>query len=44
VVASHVWRVSKRDFPVTRFEDLRELFNTVQLSQRGLLVLYHDSL
>lgn len=44
VVASHIWRVSKRDFPVTRFQDLRELFNTVQLSQRGLLVLYHDSL
>jgi hypothetical protein len=44
VVASHLWRVSKRDFPVTRFEDLRELFHTVQLSQRGLLVLYHDTL
>lgn len=44
VVASHTWRVSKRDFPVTRFEDLRELFHTVQLSQRGLLVLYHDTL
>jgi len=44
IVASHIWRVNKRDFPVTRFEDLRELFNTVQLSQRGLLVLYHDSL
>lgn len=44
VIATHLWRVSKRDFPVNRFEDLRELFNTVQLSQRGLLVLYHDSL
>jgi transglutaminase-like putative cysteine protease len=44
VVASHIWRVNKRDFPVTRFKDLRELFHTVQLSQRGLLVLYHDTL
>lgn len=44
VISSRTWRVTKRDFPVSRFEDLRELFNTVQLSERGLMVLYHDSL
>lgn len=40
IVATRLWRMSKRDFPVNRFEDLRELFSSVQLSQRGLLVLY----
>jgi len=44
VISSRSWRVQKRDFPVSRFEDLRELFYTVQLSERGLMVLYHDTL
>lgn len=42
VVATRIWRMTKRDFPVARFEDLRELLNSVQLSQRGLLVLYQE--
>ena len=44
VISSRTWRVQKRDFPVNRFPDLRELFNTVQLSERGFMVLYHDTL
>ncbi|MBD3298321.1 MAG: DUF3857 domain-containing protein [candidate division Zixibacteria bacterium] len=44
VISSRTWNVNKRDFPVTRFRDLRELFNTVQLSEQGLMVLYHDTL
>ena len=43
VVASRFWRVSQRDFSVHRFSELRELFNTVQLAQHGLLVLYRDT-
>jgi hypothetical protein len=42
VVASRFWRVTKRDFPVIRFPELRELFNAVQLSERALVVLYRD--
>ncbi len=43
VVATRIWRVTHRDFPVVRFSELRELFSAVQLSQRGLMVLYRDS-
>ncbi|MBI5869263.1 MAG: DUF3857 domain-containing protein [candidate division Zixibacteria bacterium] len=42
VVATRFWRVDKRDFPLIRFPELRELFNTVQLSERALVVLYKD--
>lgn len=42
VVATRFWRVEKRDFPLIRFPELRELFNTVQLSERALVVLYRD--
>ncbi len=42
VVATRFWRVDKRDFPLIRFPELRELFNTVQLSERALIVLYKD--
>ena len=42
VVASRFWRVTKRDFPLIRFPELRELFNAVQLSERALVVLYRD--
>jgi hypothetical protein len=43
VVATRFWRVSQRDFGVRRFAELRDLFNTVQLAQRSLLVLYRET-
>lgn len=42
IVASRFWRVSQRDFGVKRFEELRELFNTVKLAQHGPLMLYRE--
>lgn len=42
VVATRFWRVSQRDFAVRRFEELRDLFNTVKLAQHGPLMLYRE--
>ncbi|MBI3871896.1 MAG: DUF3857 domain-containing protein [candidate division Zixibacteria bacterium] len=43
VIAERFWQVSRRDFSVRHFPELRDLFNTVQLSERGLVVLYRDA-
>ncbi|MEW5701554.1 MAG: DUF3857 and transglutaminase domain-containing protein [Candidatus Zixiibacteriota bacterium] len=43
VIASRYWRVERRDFGALFFPELRELFNTVQLAQRGLVVLYRET-
>ncbi len=42
IIASRFWRVSQRDFGVRRFEELRELFNTVKLAEHGPLMLYRE--
>lgn len=42
IIASHFWEVNRRDFPVRRFEELREMFNSVELSEQGLVVLFRE--
>jgi hypothetical protein len=42
IVATRFWRVSQRDFGVRRFEELRDLFNTVKLAEHGPLMLYRE--
>ncbi|HWO57797.1 MAG TPA: DUF3857 domain-containing protein [bacterium] len=42
IIATRFWRVAQRDFGVPRFEEMRELFNTVKLAQHGPLMLYRD--
>jgi len=43
IIAQRFWHVSRRDFAVRHFEKLREMFATVDLAQKGLLLLYREN-